>query len=1224
MAKAKNVFIKSKMNKDLDDRLVPPGEYRDGQNIQISRSEGADVGALENVLGNLLLTDFNIPVQCCNVEVIGKYMDVTNDRIIVFLTNFIDNSVNGLDNKYVFGTTANNAYYSSICVYNIKSNTSQLLVGGDGLKGQFLNFAKNHPIYHINLIENLLFWTDNRNQPRKINIEAASANSLYYTTEDNISVAKYYPYKSMLLMKDNISTMLDVINQKLPDNTTDNPYYDQFWQGDPNFIKDKFLRFSYRFKFEDGENSLMAPFTQPAFIPKQDGYFISEMDDALPTQVGKSDEDITFQSTEVRFFENKVNKITLLIESPDGVAFSELYNKLKVTGIDILYKESDGLSCKVVETIPREVFEFLTPAANGVLNTTNIMEYVYNSSKPYKTLPQDDTTRVFDKVPVRASTQEVSGNRVIYGNFINKHTPPRSIDYNVLVSEKEDSGLYLPQFNINNKVEYPNHTLKQNRTYQVGIVLSDRYGRQSSVLLSSSDSGQTIANPYYSGSTVFNKYNEDSIINPGNNYSWPGDALRVLFNNVLVPNNDYDYATGEPGIYNENTNPLGWYSYKIVVKQQEQDYYNIYFPGVLNGGVQNEIGDPATPNQPFAHITLQGDNINKVPRDLKNVGPDQKVFRTSRPTKVENPMWYSVANKEGDAVEATFTDWNSLEARNFILQRNIDLGLTEPDTGSNASLKLYLRVDNDGVTHTGHENKQFHPGTSADTTVNVGTGIDLGLWNSGSFPVYIYNPQSNPLCARLEVNDFNVGLPADAAGAVPQKKPILAIYETEPEISRLRLFWETSTSGLVADLNSAIEEASDTIIDPNDPTGGTWDENYKLFAENQCPWDAYAQSYAYNKRRCQVSSIFSFSNTGGSIMGQGTGGANIQLLSAERMNLNNGWDDVLVDFGVQMWWPGYNGTGSVPAGVDPYQAFLFIKDTFWFSFRNWWNKYRFSFLITDTTGSYIVNNLESNTSNIEPFAGWVPTSDDFKRYDGAFYNGGLGTSLSIGPSGGYVGDPSLNKTPINGGSYQDPKRVNLIGNKGPSYNYPRNWIEDGYPRNITGINQNITVNSRIMDTALEQYIELGLVNWIRLPIGNGSWFDGRNSADIAQWTADNYGSGNKDNAGELNVEIISQTIVRPVIPGDYSNLQEYTSVNGRPINEFSISDYRDINNVNSPYAVLESDFSNTLAADYVDGEIFKITIRYTDCWRDKGGGIGGTFFDPSVFEEDINLEIEVK
>ena len=44
------------MNKDLDERLVPKGEYRDAQNIQISTSEGSDVGAVENMLSNVKQT----------------------------------------------------------------------------------------------------------------------------------------------------------------------------------------------------------------------------------------------------------------------------------------------------------------------------------------------------------------------------------------------------------------------------------------------------------------------------------------------------------------------------------------------------------------------------------------------------------------------------------------------------------------------------------------------------------------------------------------------------------------------------------------------------------------------------------------------------------------------------------------------------------------------------------------------------------------------------------------------------------------------------------------------------------------------------------------------------------------------------------------------------------------------------------------------------------------
>jgi len=46
MPEIKRTFNVGKMNRDLDDRLVPPGEYREGFNITVGRSEGSDVGAI--------------------------------------------------------------------------------------------------------------------------------------------------------------------------------------------------------------------------------------------------------------------------------------------------------------------------------------------------------------------------------------------------------------------------------------------------------------------------------------------------------------------------------------------------------------------------------------------------------------------------------------------------------------------------------------------------------------------------------------------------------------------------------------------------------------------------------------------------------------------------------------------------------------------------------------------------------------------------------------------------------------------------------------------------------------------------------------------------------------------------------------------------------------------------------------------------------------------------
>jgi rRNA processing protein Gar1 len=59
MSEIKKQFTGGKMNKDVDERLVPTGEYRDAMNIQVSTSEGSDVGTIQNILGNMPGCDDN-------------------------------------------------------------------------------------------------------------------------------------------------------------------------------------------------------------------------------------------------------------------------------------------------------------------------------------------------------------------------------------------------------------------------------------------------------------------------------------------------------------------------------------------------------------------------------------------------------------------------------------------------------------------------------------------------------------------------------------------------------------------------------------------------------------------------------------------------------------------------------------------------------------------------------------------------------------------------------------------------------------------------------------------------------------------------------------------------------------------------------------------------------------------------------------------------------------
>ena len=53
MPEIKHTFQAGKMNKDLDERLVPNGEYRHADNVQVRTTDGSDVGTVQNIKSTL-------------------------------------------------------------------------------------------------------------------------------------------------------------------------------------------------------------------------------------------------------------------------------------------------------------------------------------------------------------------------------------------------------------------------------------------------------------------------------------------------------------------------------------------------------------------------------------------------------------------------------------------------------------------------------------------------------------------------------------------------------------------------------------------------------------------------------------------------------------------------------------------------------------------------------------------------------------------------------------------------------------------------------------------------------------------------------------------------------------------------------------------------------------------------------------------------------------------
>ena len=57
MPEFKRNFTKGRMNKDLDERMVPNGEYRDALNVEVATSDGSNIGTIQTIKGN---TNVNI------------------------------------------------------------------------------------------------------------------------------------------------------------------------------------------------------------------------------------------------------------------------------------------------------------------------------------------------------------------------------------------------------------------------------------------------------------------------------------------------------------------------------------------------------------------------------------------------------------------------------------------------------------------------------------------------------------------------------------------------------------------------------------------------------------------------------------------------------------------------------------------------------------------------------------------------------------------------------------------------------------------------------------------------------------------------------------------------------------------------------------------------------------------------------------------------------------
>ena len=214
---------------------------------------------------------------------------------------------------------------------------------------------------------------------------------------------------------------------------------------------------------------------------------------------------------------------------------------------------------------------------------------------------------------------------------------------------------------------------------------------------------------------------------------------------------------------------------------------------------------------------LINDNINKVPRDLTEVGPQQKQFRSSV--------------RLFGRVENTLSGENALKNTQYYPGRTSSVVSTIADNddlfnGDNATDYVpsseFYQIESDPLIGKISTNKQFGVVAqirqgSVNVTTNSSATVDidnlLGVPVAGdlitgygvtpgtsviSFADPLLTMSSNQTLLDNTVLTFTPQFGSDSIQH-------LAVFETEPVISLLDIFWESSTSGIVANLNSFIE-----------------------------------------------------------------------------------------------------------------------------------------------------------------------------------------------------------------------------------------------------------------------------------------------------------------------------------------------------------------------------------------------------------------------------------
>jgi hypothetical protein len=515
----------------------------------------------------------------------------------------------------------------------------------------------------INVFGGNIYFTDGFREPKRINILQSKLGTSDHTQHTQL-IAEGIPGALGDIKEENVTVI-----RKKPNIAPKFTINEELSDGESSLFDKTFFRLAYRYKYSDGQYSAIGPFTQVIFNAN------------FPKDINLKN---YFSSKEGynKAMTNSIKSIDVFDFIPDNIP-------VDVNQVDILYKQENSSIIYSIANIKIVDPEWSAQGSQPNYEFPSLQtiykphkgKYTIVSENVKSALPADQLIRPWDNVPKAALAQEISGNRLIYGNY--------KQGYDLIFPPK----IYADYETRSFKGSYSEggiESIKSQRDYQIGVVFSDKYGRETPVLTNE----------------------EGSVRVP-----WRGDSNEGV--SSITPVSFTAYLENTPS----------WAEYcKFFVKQTSGEYYNLSmykaynpqtFKGYDNKDTTNWISFASADRNKIKeddYIILKSTSKGGEPEaiytqnkyrvlDIKNEAPDaiRKKFYTSGKcvqdldTLFSNPN-FSITNQTG-SIEIDRNTWLSGSGYTNTDVLNVDTsGAGDVDSFALTNEDIYISWTNTSST----------------------------------------------------------------------------------------------------------------------------------------------------------------------------------------------------------------------------------------------------------------------------------------------------------------------------------------------------------------------------------------------------------------------------------------------------------------------------------------------------------------------------------------------